>query len=134
MQTRRSKRLFYRHCSKVWVPTLFFRLKIPARSALEPDNACRILRSVLLSAAVIVVQPVLIIEVGTHWQRVMGIKSYLTLSEWSRSHSKTVHLWMSLCICHSVDVHCECHFVDVALSKLISLFHFIDITLKISLC
>ena len=33
----------------------------------EGERACRILLSVLLSAAVIGVQPVLIIEVGTHW-------------------------------------------------------------------
>ena len=33
---------------------------------------CRILRSDLLSAAVIGVQPILIIEVGTHWEQVKG--------------------------------------------------------------
>ena len=58
---------------------------------------CRILHSFLLSAAVIGVQPVLIIEVGTHWQQVKGIKSYLTLSRGSRSHVQTVHVQMSLC-------------------------------------
>ena len=63
----------------------------------ETAGACRILRSVLLSAAVIVVQPVLIIEVGTHWRQVKGEKSYLTLSGGDRSHGQTVHLWMSLC-------------------------------------
>ena len=57
---------------------------------------CRILCSVLLSAAVIVVRTVLIIEFGTHWQQVKGIKSYLILSVGSRSQSQTVHLWMSL--------------------------------------
>ena len=87
---------------------------------------CRILRSVLLTAAVIVVRPVLIIEVGTHWWQMKGIKSYHTLSGGSRSHSQTVHLWMLLCWCHSVDVHRECHFVDVTLSKLLSWFHFIE--------
>ena len=60
-------------------------------------DTCRILRLVLLSAAVIVVRPVLITEVGTHWQQVKGIKSYLTLSGGSRSHGQTVHMWMSLC-------------------------------------
>ena len=60
-------------------------------------RSCRILRSVLLSAAVIGVRPVLIIEVGTLWRQVKGIKSYLTLSRGSRSHVQTVHLWMSLC-------------------------------------
>ena len=67
-------------------------------------NTCRILRSVLQSAAVIVVRPVLIIEVCSHWQQVKGIKSCLTLSGGRRSHGQTVHLWMSLCWCHSVDV------------------------------
>ena len=57
-------------------------------------TSCRILRSVLLSAAVIVVRPVLIIEVGTHWKLVKGIQSYLTLSGESRSLGQTVHLWM----------------------------------------
>ena len=61
------------------------------------QNSCRILCSVLLSAAVIGVRPVLIIEVGTHWRQVKGIKSYLTLSGGSRTHGQTVHLWMSLC-------------------------------------
>ena len=65
---------------------------------------CRILCSVLLSLVVIVVRPVLIIQVGTHLQQVKGIKSYLTLSGGSRSHGRTVHLWMSLCWCHSVNV------------------------------
>ena len=91
---------------------------------LHLHNACRILRSVLLSGVVIGVRPVLIIEVGTHWRQV---KSYLTLSRKSRSHIQRVHLWMSLCWCHSVDVtllmsffwchsvdaHCACPFVDV---------------------
>ena len=99
-------------------------------------HPCRILCSVLLSAAVIVVRPVLIIEVDTHWRQVKGIKSYLTLSGGSRSHGQTsvdVTLLMSFCWCHSDDVHCECHLFDVTLSKFISWFHFIDINLKISL-
>ena len=50
--------------------------------------ACRILRTVLLSAAVNGVQPVLIIEVGTHWRQVKGTKSHLTLSEGNRNKVK----------------------------------------------
>ena len=50
--------------------------------------ACRILRSVLLSAAAIGVQPVLIIEVGIHWRQVKVIKSHLTLSGSSRILAK----------------------------------------------
>ena len=53
---------------------------------------------------------------------------------WPNSTSVNITLLMSFSWCHSVDVHWECHFVDVTLSKLISWFHFIDITLKISLC
>ena len=48
----------------------------------------------------------------------------------SNSTSVDVTLLMSFCWCHSGDVHCECHFVDITISKLISRFHFIDITLK----
>ena len=57
---------------------------------------CRILRSVLLSAAVIVVRPVLVIEVGTHWRQVKGIKSYL--------REQGVKVKQHICGCHSVDV------------------------------
>jgi hypothetical protein len=52
----------------------------------------------------------------------------------SNSTSVDVTLLMSFCWCHSVDIHCECNFVDDTLSKLISWFHFIDIILKMSLC
>ena len=54
----------------------------------------------------------------------------------SRSNSTfaDVTLLMSFCWCHSVDVHCECHFVDVTLPKLKSWFHFIDIPRLMSLC
>ena len=44
-------------------------------------KTCIILRSVLLSITVIVVQPVLIIEVGNHWRQGKGIKSHLTPGE-----------------------------------------------------
>ena len=50
----------------------------------------------------------------------------------SNSSSVGVTPLMSFCWCHSFNVHCECHFVDVTLSKLNSWFHFIDIYLKIS--
>ena len=50
----------------------------------------------------------------------------------SNSTSVDVTQLMSFCWCHSVDVHCECHFVDVTLPKLKSRFYFIDISLKIS--
>ena len=59
------------------------------------------------------------------WHPLATSEGDKVISGGSRSPSQTVHLWMSLC---------WCHFVDVTLSKLISLFHFIDITLKISLC
>ena len=61
------------------------------------------------------VRPVLIIEVGTHWRQVKGIKSYLR----SNSTSVDVTLLVSFCSCHSVDIHCGSHFVDVTLTKLI---------------
>ena len=73
-------------------------------------RACRILRSVLLSAAVIGVQPVLIIEVGTHWQQVKGIKSHLTLSGGSRILVKQY-----ISYCHFVDVTLVIFTLDVAL-------------------
>ena len=41
---------------------------------------------------------------------------------------------MTFCWCQSVDVNCECHSVDVTLSKLKGWFHFIDNTVKNSLC
>ena len=112
---------------------------------LHRHNACRILRSVLLSAAVIGVQPVLIIEVGTHWRQV---KSYLTPSRKSWSHIQRVHLWNSPCWCHSVDVtllmsffwchsvdvHCTCPFVDVTLKVALCWCHFVNVSLLMSLC
>ena len=54
-------------------------------------------------------------------------------------HGQTVHLWISLCWRHSVDVtllifNVNVLFFYVSLCKVISWFHFIDITLKISLC
>ena len=54
-------------------------------------KACRILRLVLLSAADNAARPELNSEVGAHWRKVKGIKSYLTLSGGSRSRSQTVH-------------------------------------------
>ena len=88
----------------------------------------------ILSAAVIGLWPVLIIEVGTHWQQVKGIQSYLTVSGGSRSLGQTVLLKMSLCWCHTVHVSLLMSTVNITISKLISWFHFIDITLKILLC
>ena len=54
----------------------------------------------------------------------------------SRSNCTSVYftLLMSFWWFHSVDVHCECHFVDVTLSNLIGWFHLIDITLKFLPC
>ena len=109
--------------------------------------SCRILRSVLLTAAVIVVRPVLIIEVDTHWRQVKGRKSYLTLSGGSRSHGQTVHLLRSLCWCHSVDITlimstvnvtslislCISKQVDFTLLILFWKFHSFDVTLLMSL-
>ena len=49
-------------------------------------------------------QLVLIIEGGTHWRQVKGIKSYITLSGGGKSQGQIVYLWVSLCLFHSVDV------------------------------
>ena len=104
--------------------------------------SCRILRSVLLIAAVIRLRPVLIIQVGTHWQQVKGIKSYLKRSGGSRikvkrclygHHFVDVTLFMSFCWCHSGDFYCWCHFVDGTLLKIRCWFHFVYVILKISL-
>ena len=104
---------------------------------------CRILRSVLLSAAVIRVRPVLIIRVGTHWRQVKGIKSHLTLSGESRikdkqhicgHHFVDVTLLMSFCWCHSGDLYCWCHFVNGTILKAMCWFHFVYVILTISLC
>ena len=51
---------------------------------------------------------------------------------WSNSTYVDVTLLMSFCWCHSANVHCEYHFVDVTLYKLINKVHFIDTTLKVS--
>ena len=103
-------------------------------------TTCRILCSVLLSAAVIVVRPALII----HWRQVKEIKSYLTLFGGSRSHGQVqyicvchyvdVILWMSLCWCPLWMSLCWCHSIQG--NKLISLYwyHFENLTLLMSLC
>ena len=120
---------FGKRLTKKWIISIPY----PLLPCPLPPYPCRILCSVLLSAAVIMVRLVLIIEVGTNWRQVKGIKSYLTLSGGSKSQDQIGHLWMSFGGCHSVDVHCECHFVEVTLLKSICWFHFVDVTLKISL-
>ena len=104
--------------------------------------SCRILCSVLLSAAVIRLRPVLITEVVTHWRQVKGIKSHLTLVVGSRIKVNEyicghpfvgVTLLMSFFWCHSGDFYCWCPFVDGTLLKAMCWFHFVYVILKTSL-
>ena len=91
--------------------------------------ACRILRSVLPSAAVILVWPVLSMKVITEGEGDKVILYTVWREKESRSNSTSVdvNLLMSFCWCHSVDVHWD---------KLISLYwyHSKNYTLWTSLC